>query len=113
MALLPAGRQPPPVVLDVPEPAYEFAAEIGMDPAELRRKNLIAKFDSPHTTSIGQTYDVGDFDGQHYLSMEFVDGADLYKLLRRASEKGIDMPVDIAAYIAKEMANGLDYAHRR
>ena len=40
-----------------------FAAEIGMDPAEVRRKNLIAPFTEPHTTSIGQTYDVGDYVG--------------------------------------------------
>ena len=38
-----------------------FALEIGMDPVEVRRKNLIAKFDQPHTTAIGQTYDVGDY----------------------------------------------------
>ena len=30
-----------------------FAAEIGMDPAEVRRRNLIAKFDEPYTTAIG------------------------------------------------------------
>ena len=35
-----------------------FAAEVGMDPAEVRRKNLIAPFGEPHTTTIGQTYDV-------------------------------------------------------
>jgi carbon-monoxide dehydrogenase large subunit len=40
-----------------------FAAEIGMDPAEVRRINLIAPFTEPHTTVIGQTYDVGDYVG--------------------------------------------------
>ncbi|RLE17908.1 MAG: xanthine dehydrogenase family protein molybdopterin-binding subunit, partial [Actinobacteria bacterium] len=40
-----------------------YAAEIGKDPAELRRQNLIPKFLEPHTTAIGQTYDVGDFEG--------------------------------------------------
>ena len=40
-----------------------FAAELGMDPAELRRKNLIPKFLDQHTTAIGQTYDVGDYEG--------------------------------------------------
>lgn len=39
-----------------------FAAEIGMDPTEVRRMNLIAKFDQPHTTAIGQAYDVGDYE---------------------------------------------------
>ena len=39
-----------------------FAAEIGMDPADVRRINLIPKFLEPHTTAIGQTYDVGDYE---------------------------------------------------
>ncbi|MFM9226558.1 MAG: xanthine dehydrogenase family protein molybdopterin-binding subunit [Actinomycetota bacterium] len=39
-----------------------FAREIGMDPAELRRKNLIPKFMEPHTTAVGQVYDVGDYE---------------------------------------------------
>ncbi len=39
-----------------------FAAEIGMDPVDVRRKNLIAKFDEPFTTVVGQTYDVGDYE---------------------------------------------------
>ena len=40
-----------------------FAAELGRDPAEIRRINLIAPFLDPHSTSIGQTYDVGDYAG--------------------------------------------------
>ena len=38
-----------------------FAAEIGMDPAEVRRKNLIAPDKFPHTTPTGATYDSGDY----------------------------------------------------
>jgi eukaryotic-like serine/threonine-protein kinase len=63
--------------------------------------------------NIAQTFDLGRVGDTYYITMEYVDGADLYKLLRRASEKDIEIPVDIAAYIAKEVANGLDYAHRR
>jgi aerobic carbon-monoxide dehydrogenase large subunit len=40
-----------------------FALELGMDPVEVRRRNLIAKFDEPYTTVVGQTYDVGDYEG--------------------------------------------------
>ena len=36
-----------------------FAAELGRDPAEIRRLNLIAPFSDPHATATGQTYDVG------------------------------------------------------
>ena len=39
-----------------------FALELGMDAAEVRRKNLIPKFMEPHTTVVGQTYDVGDYE---------------------------------------------------
>jgi serine/threonine protein kinase len=63
--------------------------------------------------NIAQAFDLGRVDQIYYITMEYVDGADLYKLLRRAAERGIAMPVDVAAFIAKEMANGLDYAHRR
>ena len=38
-----------------------FAAEIGMDPAELRRRNLLPAFAEPHETPTGATYDSGDY----------------------------------------------------
>jgi carbon-monoxide dehydrogenase large subunit len=38
-----------------------FASEIGMDPAEARRRNLIAGEAFPHTTATGSTYDSGDY----------------------------------------------------
>jgi serine/threonine-protein kinase len=63
--------------------------------------------------NIVQTFDLGCVDQQYYIAMELIDGADLYKLLRTASEKEIDFPFDIAAFIASEVSNGLDYAHRK
>jgi carbon-monoxide dehydrogenase large subunit len=39
-----------------------IAAELGMDPADLRRKNLIPKDAFPFTTASGATYDVGDYE---------------------------------------------------
>ncbi len=38
-----------------------FAAEIGMDPAEVRRRNLLPTFTEPHQTSFGALYDSGDY----------------------------------------------------
>lgn len=38
-----------------------FAAEIGLDAADVRRRNLLAPFDEPHTTPTGATYDCGDY----------------------------------------------------
>src|SRR5439155_19183395 len=63
--------------------------------------------------NIVQTFDLGRVDEQYYIAMELIDGIDLYKLLRRASEHEIDFPFEIAAFIAAEVAMGLDYAHRK
>jgi aerobic carbon-monoxide dehydrogenase large subunit len=38
-----------------------FAAEIGMDPADVRRHNLLPKFTEPHRTKFGALYDTGDY----------------------------------------------------
>jgi carbon-monoxide dehydrogenase large subunit len=40
-----------------------FAAEIGMDPAEVRRRNLLPAFTEPHSTPTGAVYDTGDYPG--------------------------------------------------
>ena len=38
-----------------------FAAEIGMDPADVRRRNLLPPFTEPHQTAFGALYDSGDY----------------------------------------------------
>ena len=43
--------------------------------------------------NIVQTFDLGRVDEQYYIAMELVDGADLYKLLRRASRARPRLPV--------------------
>jgi carbon-monoxide dehydrogenase large subunit len=40
-----------------------FAAEIGMDPAEVRRRNLVGNDAFPFTTKGGAVYDAGDYVG--------------------------------------------------
>jgi aerobic carbon-monoxide dehydrogenase large subunit len=37
------------------------SAQLGMDPVELRRRNLLPPFDSSFTTVMGTTYDTGDY----------------------------------------------------
>src|SRR3712207_4641618 len=47
-----------------------FAAEVGLDPAEVRRRNLIAADAFPYTTPVGTTYDIGDYDKALGLVLE-------------------------------------------
>src|SRR6478672_367421 len=63
--------------------------------------------------NVAQTFDLGRVGDTYYITMEFVDGADLYQVLRRGSEQDLDMPLDVCAFVAKEMATGLDHAHRK
>ncbi len=57
--------------------------------------------------SVCRVYDVGETDGQHFLSMEYVDGEDLSSLLRRIGR----LPKDKAAQIARQICAGLAAAH--
>jgi carbon-monoxide dehydrogenase large subunit len=78
-----------------------FALKLGMDPVDVRRKNLIPKFDQPHTTVIGQTYDVGDYE----KSLDKVLEAANYKKLReeqakrRASGDTKQLGIGISVYV--------------
>jgi carbon-monoxide dehydrogenase large subunit len=38
-----------------------FAAAAGLDPADVRRKNLLPRFTEPHKTAFGAVYDTGDY----------------------------------------------------
>ena len=63
--------------------------------------------------NIAQTFDLGRVGETFYLTMEYVDGCDLYKILRKASELDVSMPIESAVFVAKEVCAGLDYAHRK
>jgi serine/threonine protein kinase len=56
-------------------------------------------------------FDAGRHEDQVYLVMEFVDGKDLLATWNRCAERRVPFPVDVAAYIIKELVRGLAYAH--
>jgi serine/threonine-protein kinase len=53
--------------------------------------------------------DLEEVGEQRLVILEHVDGMDLHKLLDRRKR----LPWELAAYIASEVAGGLDYAHRK
>jgi len=57
--------------------------------------------------AVCRVWDVGEAEGQHFLSMEFVDGENLASLLRRIGR----LPGDKALDIARQIAAGLAAAH--
>ena len=55
--------------------------------------------------------DAGRQDDQIYLALDFVEGKDLLATWNRCATKRVAFPVEIAAYVIKELARGLAYAH--
>ncbi len=51
----------------------QLAAELGMDPLELRRRNFIPADDFPHETALGIVYDSGDYQGALDKLLEHFD----------------------------------------
>ncbi len=78
-----------------------FAAELGMDPAEVRRINLIPKFLEPHTTVVGQTYDVGDYEESLNKVLAAADykGWRAKQAERRASNSSKQIGIGISVYV--------------
>jgi len=63
--------------------------------------------------NIVQVFDLGKVGDSYYIAMEYVQGLDLSTLLKRAQRRERNVPPELAAYFASEVAKGLDYAHRR
>ena len=86
----------PPKLAEDPVRRERFFAEV----------RITRQLSHPNITRV---YDIGEIDGRHFLSMEFIDGEDLASLLKRigylSNEKALD--------IARQLAAGLAAAHER
>ena len=56
-------------------------------------------------------YDFGQIEGNYFLAMEYVRGRDLQAVLRKLRKEGRACPISIAAFVAREVADCLGYAH--
>jgi Protein kinase domain len=57
--------------------------------------------------NVCRVYDIGEVNGQHFLTMEYIDGEDLASLLRRIGR----LPADKALETAHQICAGLAAAH--
>ena len=73
-----------------------------------REAELAAGLSNPHIVGI---HDRGEYEGQFWISMDYVAGTDAARLLRERFPGG--MPPDQAMTIIDAVASALDYAHRR
>jgi aerobic carbon-monoxide dehydrogenase large subunit len=90
-----AGR---PEATYVVERLVETAArELGLDPAEIRRRNFIHSF--PYATPVGLTYDIGDYDATLNEVIALADVAGFAARKAVSEAKGLKRGIGYSTYI--------------
>jgi aerobic carbon-monoxide dehydrogenase large subunit len=87
----------------------ELAAQLGVDPLELRRRNLVREF--PYTTAVGLRFESGDYVGM----LDLLEDAVEWKRLRAENEElrargihrglGVALAIEQSAYGAQALAS--------
>ena len=73
------------------------ARELGIDPAELRRKNFIRSF--PHQTPVIMAYDAGDYDATLDAALKAADYAGFPARRAEAEKRGKKRGIGLSCYI--------------
>jgi predicted Ser/Thr protein kinase len=91
--------------------ALKFLPEaLGRDPVRLAQfHNEVRTARQVSHANVCRVYDIGEVNGDLFLTMEYVDGEDLSSLLRRIGR----LPEDKAVEIARQICAGLAAAHER
>jgi carbon-monoxide dehydrogenase large subunit len=98
-----AGR---PEVIFVIERLIDLAADkLGMDPAELRRRNLIAPAAQPYRNPIGLTYDSGDYPQAMARALALADWKGFAARRRAARKRGRRRGIGVANYVEVTSGN--------
>src|SRR5581483_5492008 len=84
-----------------------YATEVGMDPAELRRRNFISKDAFPYKTPTGATYDSGDHEAALDLALHSVGYEELRVEQRRRRDEGAVRQLGIGIGSYTEITNPL------
>ncbi|MFP6794824.1 MAG: xanthine dehydrogenase family protein molybdopterin-binding subunit [Pseudomonadales bacterium] len=92
-----AGR---PEATFLVERIVELAAkELGIDPAELRRKNMIQPEDFPYQTPVALEYDIGDYEASLNKALEMADYAGFANRKADSASNGKLRGVGFSCYI--------------
>jgi serine/threonine protein kinase len=87
----------------------ELAAEKSYVDRFLSEARLAAQLSHANLATV---YDVGKAEDSFYMAMEFIIGKDCRRIIDRAREDGLQVPVEVAIFIARDLADALGYAHR-
>ena len=84
-----------------------LAAELSLDPAEVRKRNFIPNDAFPFTTASGANYDIGDYGGALDLALESVgyEALRAEQASRRDNGGSRQLGIGLSAYV--EVTNGI------
>ncbi|WP_353932752.1 molybdopterin cofactor-binding domain-containing protein [Okeanomitos corallinicola TIOX110] len=77
-----------------------FADQIGLDPAEVRRKNMVKPDQFPYENGLGWTYDTGNYEVALDKALAMVDYYNIQNLKAEAKQRGKYLGVGIGSYVA-------------
>ncbi len=94
-----AGR--PEATLTIERAVDLFAHEVGMDPIDVRRRNLIAAETFPATTAVGTEYDSGDYETSLDLALQTAGISNLRdeQARRRIAGETLQLGIGVATYV--------------
>ncbi len=73
----------------------------------LNEARIAARLEHPNIVA---TYELGEVEGKYFISMEYLPGEDLSAVAGRC-QGAQALPIEIAALLAQQAAQGLQYAH--
>ena len=98
-----AGR--PECLLNLERLMDTASRQMGMDPAELRRRNFVKPSQMPYTTAMGEKYDSGDFNLFLTRTLEAADWAGFSARKAEAEGRGKLYGRGLASYVEWTSAN--------
>ncbi len=101
-----AGR--PEATMALERAIDRLAAHLGIDPAEIRRRNFIQPEDFPHVTAVRERYDSGDYETALDLALETAGYAEARarQAELRAEGARVQMGIGVASYVEITAAAG-------
>jgi carbon-monoxide dehydrogenase large subunit len=103
-----------------PEAAYiierlvdRAAREMGIDGAELRRRNMIPPASMPFKTAVTFTYDSGEFEAAQAAALKLIDARNFEARREAARTRGKLRGLGVAYAIERAAPPGLEYAELR
>ena len=80
--------------------------EMGIDPIDIRRRNLVSKEAMPFTAASGQIYDSGDFDPMFDKALNASDLEGFKNRRSESEERGMKRGLGVCAYVEVSAPSG-------